>query len=100
MNQISLRWIQTTDEVLRVTFEQFKTSLLMGLGTALVGIAGFMATSVSSLNEKMAVVVSSVTRHESEIRDLRALVIESERVRLLVPRKFVPKEYRDNPTED
>jgi len=61
-----------------MTFEQFKTSLLMSLGTILVAIAGFMATSIWQLNEKMAVVVEKLTfhaellrRHDEEIRMLR-----------------------------
>ena len=62
----------------KMTFEQFKTTILMGLSTLLVSIAGFMASSLWSLNEKMAVIVEKVAtqgdllkRHDEEIRELR-----------------------------
>jgi hypothetical protein len=62
----------------KMTFEQFKTTMLMGLATLFVSIAGFMASSLWSLNEKMAVIVEKVAtqgdllrRHDEEIRQLR-----------------------------
>lgn len=59
------------EEALRVTFEQFKTALLMTLATAFVSIAGFMASSIWSLNEKMAVVVERVTYQDRDITQIK-----------------------------
>lgn len=70
MNALAMRAIVVTEDFLHMTFEQFKTALLMSLATALVGIAGFMATSLWSLNEKMAVIVEKVSRHDEQIREL------------------------------
>lgn len=71
MSTLAISWIETTEGVLRVTFEQFKTALLMGLATTLVGIAGFMATSMWQLNERMAVIIERVGFHEKELMIMR-----------------------------
>lgn len=71
MSPIAMRAIMVTEDFLIMTFEQFKTAILMSLGTALVAIAGFMATSLWSLNEKIAVVVSKVERHDDELKEIR-----------------------------
>ena len=55
-----------------VEFDAFSKNLLLGMAAILVGIAGFMASSLWSLNEKMAVIVDRVERHETEIRELRS----------------------------
>jgi hypothetical protein len=89
MNMIALRSIELTERFLRVTFEQFKTSVLLGLATLLVSIAGFMASSLWSLNEKMAVVVEKVSRHDLEIRDL-----QTERRKIYDHRSTQPKEMQ------
>ena len=63
--------INYCEETLRMTFEQFKTALLMVLATSFVSIAGFMAHSIWSLNEKMAVLVERMTYQDRDIVQIR-----------------------------
>lgn len=46
-------------------------NLLIGMAATLVAIAGFMSSTIFSLNEKMAVIVTKVEHHEYELRDVR-----------------------------
>lgn len=51
-------------------FEQFKDKLLIGLVTVAVAILFWMATSVSSLNVNVAVVIEKVANHELRLEKL------------------------------
>jgi cell division protein FtsL len=57
----------------------FQQNLLVGLATILVAIAGFMASTIFQLNEKMAIIVTKVERHETELRDVRTEIKEVRR---------------------
>jgi hypothetical protein len=56
----------------KMTFEEFKWAALVGLAAILVGIAGFMAANMWSLNEKLAVVVERVGSHDESIKEIKA----------------------------
>lgn len=63
---------------MNMSFGEFKDKMTLALGGLLVSIAAFMAKSVWSLNENMAVIVERVQaqsavslRHELEMRDMR-----------------------------
>lgn len=51
-------------------FEQFKDQLLLGLVTCGVAILYWMASSVSTLNTNVAVVLEKVANHELRINKL------------------------------
>lgn len=51
-------------------FEQFKDQLLIGLVAIAVAILFWMATSVSTLNTNVAVILEKVANHEMRINKL------------------------------
>lgn len=52
-------------------WSQVSTALFIGLASCLVAIAGFMASTLFSLNEKLAVVVERVQQHDDQIKEIR-----------------------------
>lgn len=83
MNTALAEAILLAEDTIKMTFEEFKSRVLVGLATTFVAIAGFVALTLWSLNEKMAVVVEKVERHDQDIRDLRGELNRGRRYRLL-----------------
>lgn len=53
-----------------MNFDSLKDKIVLGLGSILVTIAFSISHTLINLNEKMAVIVEKVTRHDQQIRDL------------------------------
>jgi hypothetical protein len=63
--------LKSTQEQDKMDFVAFKDKLLIALSGLLVAVGLSISTTLFSLNEKMAVIVEKVTRHELDIRQIQ-----------------------------